>query len=359
MIILKKYFSVAVIFTIFFTSCKKDIPPKNPQQQGNISVSTSKRLLICNEGIFNSGTASLSVYDPEGNGIINNAYSSANSNQSMGDVLQSYTKFNGKYFWVVNNSGKIIVTDKNFIRLATITGFISPRYIQPVSNNKAYVSNYLSGNNSNQTNYIQILDMNTNTITKTIELDGWSEEMVESYGNVFVTNMKKKYLYVVSTFNDAVVDSVFLNATSYCIVKDANEKIWVSCNADASNNISARLVEFDPKTPHVIEKSISLNTSQNSISRLCITGDESTLYYLLTDVFKMSISSAIAPATPFALQGSRIFYGLCVDPTDETIYISDAIDYNQNGNILRYKYDGSYISTFKAGIIPGFMWIDE
>jgi hypothetical protein len=171
--------------------------------------------------------------------------------------------------------------------------------------------------------------------------------------------MKKKYVYVINTLNDEVVDSVFLNATSACIVKDVDEKIWISCNADATNNIAARLVEIDPKTPHIIEKSISLNTTQNSISRLCINGGENTLYYLMSDVFKMPITATVVPSSPIVQQGSRTFYGLCIDPNDETIYISDAIDYNQNGNILRYKSDGSYTSTFKAGISPGFMWIDE
>ena len=79
----------------------------------------------------------------------------------------------------------------------------------------------------------------------------------------------------------------------------------------------------------------------------------------MSDVYKMSITATTSPASAFIQQGSRAFYGLCVDPDDETIYVSDAIDYMQNGNILRYKADGTYVSTFKAGISPGFMWVEE
>jgi DNA-binding beta-propeller fold protein YncE len=69
--------------------------------------------------------------------------------------------------------------------------------------------------------------------------------------------------------------------------------------------------------------------------------------------------SANAPAASFIQQGTRAFYSLYVDPDDETIYIGDAIDYNQDGNILIYKADGSYTGTFKSGTTPGFMWFDH
>ncbi len=346
-----KYFFVSLLI---FTSCKKDIPPQKPQSTGTISA--TKKLVICNEGMFNQSNATISLYDPASGATVNDAYTPNNSNQYIGDVLESGVKFNEKYFWAVNNSGKIVVTDKNFIKISTITGFISPRYIQFVSNNKAYISNLQL--NNNLPNYIQVLDANTNTISKTIRVDGWTEQMVQSYGKVFVCNQRKKYVYVINASSDILTDSIYVNATNACIVKDQNEKLWVSCNADAANNISARLVKINPVTDF-IESSISLATTQNSIGKLSINSVGNTLYYLMSDVYKMSITATTSPASAFIQQGSRAFYGLCVDPDDETIYVSDAIDYMQNGNILRYKADGTYVSTFKAGISPGFMWVEE
>lgn len=339
-----------------FTSCKKDIPPQKPQSTGTISA--AKKLIICNEGNFGTSNATITLYDPSSGALVPDAYTPANSNQYIGDVIESGVKFNEKYFWAVNASCKIIVTDKNFIKLATITGFISPRYMEFVSNNKAYVSNYVKPGNLNQTNYIQVLDANTNTISKTIRIDGWTEQMVQSYGKVFVTNMKKKYVYIIDAASDMLIDSIFVNAPNACIVKDQNEKLWVSCNADASNNVPARLVKINPVADSV-ESDISLQTTQNSISKLSVNGQGNTLYYLMGDVYKISITATSSTPSSIIQQSNMTFYGLCIDPNDETIYVSDAIDYNQNGNILRYKPDGSFINTFKAGISPGFMWIDE
>jgi len=349
----KIYFLFALLI-LAVVSCRKDTPPVLPQQQG--SITTGKRLLVCDEGGFGYNNAGVSIYDPSSNATIINAYAASNSNQNLGDVLQSVTKFNDKYYLVINNSGKVVVCDKNFVRLTTISGFISPRYMQVVSNNKAYVSNLKLPNNTNQTNYIQVLDITINTISKSIRLDGWTEQMVQSYGKVYITNQNRKYVYVIDALNDNL-DSIYVGATNACIVKDGNEKLWVSCNADSANNISAKLIRIDPIS-NTIEATISLQTTQNSISRLCINGDGTTLYYLLNDVYKMDINATVCPTAGIITQGTHTFYGLCIDPDDETIYVSDAVDYNSNGKLYRYQANANYIGTYTTGIIPSFMLMD-
>jgi hypothetical protein len=349
-----KYFLIVLISGFVF-SCKKDVPPHRSQSSGTINA--AKKLIICNEGKFGTPNATISLYDPSSGAFVYDAYVQANSGQFIGDELQSGVRRGEQYFWVVNNSHKIVVTDRSFYKLTSVSGFISPRYIQFVSNSKAYVSNLqLNYTSASPPNYIQILNVDSNTV-KQIRLDGWTEQMVESYGKVYACNMSKKYVYVINTSNDLVIDSIFVNATNSCIVKDQNEKIWVSCNADSVNSIPSRLIRIDPLT-NTVEADISLQTTHNSISRLVINGAGNTLYYLMTDVFKISINASVS-STSIIQQGSRTFYGICLDPGDETIYVSDAIDYNQDGNILRYKPDGTYINTFKAGLIPGFMWIED
>lgn len=345
---------MAILLAGILFSCKKDVPPQKPGSSG--SITTNKKLIICNEGNFGTANSTITLYDPVSGGIVPDAYGPANSNQYIGEVTQSMAKFNEKYYWVVNGSKKITITDKNFTKLTQVTGFISPRYMEFVSNSKAYVSNLQLS--TSMANYIQVLDLNTNSISKNIRVDGWTEHMAQSYGKVFVTNQRKKYLYIIDAASDNLMDSVYLNATSACIVKDQNEALWVSCNADAANNIPARLVKVDPIT-HQVVSDISLQTTQNSISVLTINSAGSTLYYLLGDLYRMPVSSSSGSSNSLVQQGTMTFYGLCADPSDETIYLSDAIDYNQNGSILRYKSDGSYLGTFKAGISPGFMWIEE
>ncbi|HKC67714.1 MAG TPA: DUF5074 domain-containing protein [Bacteroidia bacterium] len=347
-----KTYLLFIAISIAAISCRKDTPPVEPQG----TIGSGKRLIICDEGGFGNNNAGISLYDPTSNATVINAYAQANSNQNLGDVLQSVTLFNEKYYLVVNNSGKVVVCDKNFVRLTTISGFISPRYMQVVRDNKAYVSNLKLPNNPNQKNFIQVLDITQNSIKDSIRIDGWTEQMVQAYDKVYVTNQNKKYVYVIDAATDKL-DSIYVGATNACIVKDVNEKIWVSCNANASNNISAKLVRINP-VADTIEATIYLQTTQNSISHLCINGNGTTLYYLMNDVYKMDINATVCPVAGIITQGTRTFYGLCIDPADETIYISDAVDYNSNGKLYKYQSNANYIGTYQIGLIPGFMLMD-
>ena len=77
----------------------------------------------------------------------------------------------------------------------------------------------------------------------------------------------------------------------------------------------------------------------------------------MNDIFKMSVN--LTTTTNMIQQGSHNFYGLCIDPDDETIYVSDAGNYNSNGKLYRYQANGNYVGTYGVGLIPSFMMMDE
>ncbi|MEI4573063.1 hypothetical protein, partial [Klebsiella pneumoniae] len=68
---MKKLIAFAILAS-FISSCKKDIPPKRSALTG--SISTTKKLLICNEGNFGSGNATISLYDPSSGSTVYDAY---------------------------------------------------------------------------------------------------------------------------------------------------------------------------------------------------------------------------------------------------------------------------------------------
>jgi hypothetical protein len=319
-------------------ACVKDKP--NSAGQPQVQLSNNKKVYIVNEGNFPAGNASVSLYDPTTKGVIENFYNSQNGT-SLGDVAQSMIFYNSNYYIVVNNSNKIVVCDDQFKTKTTIGGFTSPRYILPVSNSKAYVSDLYS-------NKISVVNLNLNTITTSIPCQGWTEEMVLVYNRAFVTNKKRDYVFVINTTNDTKEDSINVGYNSSCAVVDKYDKIWVLSAGNTTASVLPSLKQINPITKQ-IEKSLNF-TSSDTPGNLCINKTKDTLYFLNKGVFRMEIGAGSIPATPLIPKGSKTFYGLGINKNDFSIYASDALDYIQKSNIYIYDAAGNQKSFFKAGI---------
>lgn len=324
-------------------SCRKDKPEDMIPPQ--VSLGNSGGVYITNEGNYQFGNAKVSYYDIANATISEDLYEPANG-ISLGDVCQSMTLFNGKGYVVVNNSGKIVVVNPiTFATITTISGFSSPRYFLPVSNSKAYVTDFIS-------NSIYIVNLSNNTISGIIPCSGWTDELVLAYGKAFVTNQYRDKVYVINTSTDILEDSIQVSYGSNSIKEDMNGKLWVLCGGSLANSIYASLHRINPITSQV-EQSFQFSNLSDNPWRLDINGTNDTLYFLNKNVYRMNITSASLPGSPFVLAGTMNFYGIGIEPTTGVLYIADAIDFVQKGRIYRYHSNGTLINSFLAGIVPG------
>jgi hypothetical protein len=325
---------------VLFASCVKD-KPQEPVKTA-VTVSSDKRVFIINEGNYGWANASISLFDPSSNNVIEDYYKQQNSNVGIGDVCQSITKYNNKYYIVVNNSNKIIVTNaSDFSKTAIINGFNSPRYILPITFNKAYVSDLYA-------NSIQIVNLNTNTITGSIPCSGWTEKMALIYNKAFVTNINSDYCYIINTTNDIITDSINIGKGASSILIDKNAKVWILSSGNSSSSIPGKLLRIDPVTL-LIEQNLIFNLSDTP-KELCINKTLDTLYYLNKGICQFPLNNSSLPLTAIINQGTKLYYGLGINPKDYSIYVSDAIDYVQKSKIEIYTTTGSLKSSFNAGI---------
>jgi len=339
--------NLAILITVlFYFSCSKEElgPQCEDCSTTPISVDSSD-VLIVNEGNFGWGNGSLSLYQPNSQTVSNNVYSQANNNLPLGDVIQSAYQLNDKIYVVANNSNKIEIINKNtFVNEATITGFNSPRYFLPVSNNKAYVSDLYS-------NSIQVVDLSSNTIVNNINTNSWTEKMLLHNDTAYVCDMTNNNLLLINTSNDNLVDSVKVGVEPNSLVLDANNKIWIMCSGGFQED-NPKLIRFNPQT-RSIEATFVFSNINNSPGSLTINSDGTKLFYLNSNVYQMSFNATSLPSSSLINNNSNTFYGLGVHPESEDIYVADAIDYVQNGVVFRYTSSGSLIQQFNVGIIPG------
>lgn len=325
-------------------ACRKDKPeaPVDP-----LPPAGADGLYILNEGNFNWGNASVSYFNELDGSVTLDLFEAANGTL-LGDVLQSMCISGGKGYLVLNNSGKVVEVDTaTFAMTATISGLQSPRYLLPVGNGKAYVTDLYA-------NAIAVVDLGIHAVTGSIPCAGWTEELMLAEGKAFVTNKTRNFVYVVETATDQLVDSIAVSRGGNSIVQDASGKLWVACSGGGGT--PPALYRIDPVALQV-EATFALNTPGASPWRLATNGDRTTLFWLDEDVYRMAITDSVLPSAPFLVADGRNLYGLGVDPGDGSVYVSDAIDYAQAGRVFRYDGTGAAMGDFLAGRIPcGFLF---
>ncbi|HRN42736.1 MAG TPA: hypothetical protein PK649_11780, partial [Vicingus sp.] len=237
---MKKFLFHIILLLIIFSCKKEEIGPQCLNcNETPISNTSSTDVLIINEGTFGWTNASISLYNKENNNVNQNVFKNANNGTNLGDVAQSFLQINDKGYIVVNNSNKIeVVNISDFTSLATITGFNSPRYMLKINDSKAYVTDLYS-------NSIQIVNLNSNTISGNISVQGWTEQLVLLNDTAYVCDMTNNNILIINTITDVLIDSIKVGISPNSLVIDKNKKLWVMCSG-GFNEENARLMQINP-----------------------------------------------------------------------------------------------------------------
>lgn len=316
-------------------------------------------LFITNEGNFQYGNATLSFYNPDSKTVENEVFSRVNG-MKLGDVAQSMVIRDSIGWIIVNNSHVVFAVDINTCReIGRITNFTSPRYIHFVSDEKAYVTQIWD-------NRIFIINPTTFRITGHIQCpnmtmeQGSTEQMVRYGKYVFVNCWSyQNRILKIDTETDTVVDELVVGIQPTSLVLDKNNKIWTVTDGGYEGSPygheAPSLYCIDAET-FTIERRFSFKFG-DAPSEVQLNGDRSKLYWINDDIWEMSVDALELPHTPFIKSQGTIYYGLTVSPENGDVYIADAIDYQQQGMILRYSAEGEPLDSFYVGIIPGaFCW---
>jgi len=337
---MKNLYNLTIIILILFTSCDNtgDKPVLFPAGKG---------LFILNEGNFMAGNGSVSFYSEETGKIYNDLFSSEN-NRPLGDVPTCMAADGNRGFIIVNNSGTLeVVNLRTMESLKTMTGLVSPRQMV-IYNGKGYLSSLISDK-------ITVIDINNGELTGSIDIGCSSEAMVVAGGKLFVANWSGgSSITVIDPLTDEIIASITTGLEPESMAADRNGMLWVLCTGGYMNEEVPRIMKINTLTLKV-EAAMLFRTVTDNPSSLTINLTGDTLYYLDEGIRRMPVSSSSLPPEVFISAGGRLFYRLAASGINGRIYVTDAIDYQQKGDLLIYSSRGELIDSEKAGIIPGFM----
>lgn len=328
------------LLMLLLFSCKQEDDGNNDVEVGNA------RVVILNEGNYNFGNASISLYNNESKTVDNKIFQSNNSGRPIGDVVQSALQIEDRLFIIVNNSSKIEILDAgNFKSLGSIQNLNSPRYISLINNEKAYVSDLYEDK-------ISVINPQTLSVIKTIEIKGWVEEMIVLDDKVFVCHVDSNQVWVIDALTDQVIDKINTHVQPQYIKEDLNGNLWVACTG-GFNGMPSALYQIDGKTNAVL-KVLEQTDSTKRIGEIDLDSKKEKIFYISpSGLYELPIVNSNLSDIPRVAANNRIFYGISVDPITDDIYVCDAIDYQQKGVVYRFDQAFQQIDVFKVGIIPG------
>ena len=363
----KNWVNILLTFTIamLLSSCMNDNALRDFEKLNKNE--TESGVFIINEGNFMYSNASLSYYNPKTKEVINDVFYKSNA-LPLGDVAQSMTIKDSLGYIVLNNSGKIYIININtFKYVGKITGLISPRSIHFINNQKAYISDLYS-------KIITIYDPSINEIIGQINTNNGNTEFSQHNSELFVQKGNMVYvnswsydnkILVINTDKDEIIDSITVGKQPNSMVIDKNNMLWVLSDGGFAGSTygqeNASITKINTQN-NTIANSLVFSDNNVSPRNLCINSSKDTIYYLYNSwagttankgVYCINVLDNTLPTQAFIPMQTQNIYGLNVDANNNNeIYVSDAIDYSQNGAVYRYNSTGTSLDTFKVSITP-------
>ncbi len=322
---------------VIASACKKDEEvPKGEFATG---------VIVINEGNFGDADGTVGFYDPSAKTATQDIYQKVN-NETVSGTFQSIYTFDNKTYIIDQSGHKIVVVEaETFKYIATIDeGLFTPRYMT-IANGKGYVSNWgdWGPNWTLPDSYIAVVDLTNFNVIKTINTDDGIEGITTINGQVYAAASYSNKVQVINPQNDAITGGYETPYGPSRFVEDGNGRLWVLC--------AGSLVKIDI----INEKTLYSFEIAGGAKSIAVNGDGANIYYLCTpwnapaQVFKIDNSATFAPQE--ALISGDNFYGLGVNPDDETIYVgrNNGAD---NGTIIRYNAEGTELDNFASGRFP-------
>jgi len=335
---------------LFMIGCSDD-PVKEDEKelQGFAEENT---ILLVNEGQFNASNGSIHFIDAAGM-VQENIFAQVNGN-TLGDIVQSYTKADTIGVIVVNNSKKVeLVQAETFKSLATLTDqFSYPREAIPVGTDKIYVSN---GNLQGQ---VHVIEKGSLSRTNSIDVGYGPEAMLESGSKVYVANSggwgTDSTLSVIDTNTEQISATLRVGHNPVALVEGDGNTLWVLCKGviDYSGPTplrtkAASVVQVAMDSGTILNEIVLIGTGSNdkTLDRLGISSDKSTLYYLESSkLIQLNIDS-VNPIPELLVDGN--FYGL--DVRDDELWLTE-LNFTGAARIFVYDKSGAQINTYQGGI---------
>lgn len=321
-------------------------------------------LYVLNEGYFQSGNASMTVYDPSSDSVEQNAFQRRNG-RPLGNVGQSMTQVGHLLYVVINNSQQVeVMSAENLQSTGTIEMItpeddtLSPRYMIPVRENIGYVTGWKEFNSPGM---VSVVDLSTNEIIESMEVGVAPEQLAQVGNRVYVANSGGRTVTIIDSEMDEKIGTIDVAAQPAAVAVDASTRLWVLSRGsrngtfgDTSDDTPGKLYMIDAGNGNKLD-SLTIGLDVGSAahpSGIALNNSEGVIYLRKGGIHKIDMNTLSLTEENF-IPGN--FYSLDYSGRSENqrIYVGDAKSFSGAGEAYIYDIQGTVVDSFQTAVGPG------
>ena len=338
------------LLALLALSCSDE--PASPQPPATFRI---KGVVVLNEGNFQRGNASLSLFDPD-SATAKNDYFRELTGRDLGDTGNSLTIHNGLLYIVVNGSNKIEVLNLNtgaLVRTIGCPAGSSPRHIVLGNSGWGYISNLYA-------NSVSVYDIVSNIFVRDIPVGKNPEGLLLYNNRLLVANSgfgADNTVSVIALPQDTALATLQVGDYPSLFAKVGTAAAVVLCTGayndfgDPNDDTPGKLFFIDLDRMRVTDSLLLGGHPQ----RLALD-DAGFLYTVQTNgVQRVNLGAKTVDNT--FIPGA--YYSIAFDKARRVLYLTEPLDYVQPGKLHVYRLDGTKKSEHMVGIIPGDIAVVE
>ncbi|MGF1669172.1 MAG: T9SS type A sorting domain-containing protein [Balneolaceae bacterium] len=326
------------------------------------------RVIVANQGNFMQGNATLTEFIPDNGMAVDGVFFNENGFQ-LGDIAQNVAIFDGKMYVVVNNSNVIRVLNPETFRQRfeiPIAGGASPREIIRLNAHYAYVTNLFD-------NSVSLIDLQNNeelmprisvgeNPDKAFFHNGLAYISNNGFGadsTVFVIDPKLSEGTTGNIATHEIIDTLFVSRGPAEMLVDDQERLWIVSTGfagefDSDFNIIPGTGE--PGGVHIFD----INTREEIASIEIESAGSDIAYdpnagkvYINSGGVRVIDCSTFQLDPDILIEGNFFAMNFSANEAQPRFYLADAKDFSVNGEVFIHDTQGSLVTSFPTGIIPG------
>lgn len=311
-------------------------------------------ILFMNEGAFGANDGEVFHFDPASGTLSQNLFEQENGRPFAG-LLEDLVLEEDRLYLVANTGKVEIVNPGTFKSIGAVVGDLDQPRSAATSREKLFISDYGPYDASYNTpdSYVAVVSGELGgTVKNKIAVSNKPEDLYVFGKYVFVAGSEEGKIEIIDADTEMVTKTIEVEGNPVQFF-ELNGEVWVFAISNNqvyfhSFNLSAQTVKETKSYPMA-----------NPTGRMAL-GDEGKLYLILStgwpDYRDQVIEVSLRENYARLWKNGSGLYGIGYDKARQEIYVANSKGFQGNGEVIVYSKDGSMVKTMEAGRGPsGFL----